>query len=350
MKLHKLGPDSKSGWDVTIPHGVPVMIRKSLLAAAVVSFATAGLAADHPAKKAPAPVVAAPMFFVNDNTISYSYQFNATDPGIKGKFGKNVFSFTHFDVWAMGTNFFTVDLLKSPSADPTAPCMSASSQCGGATEIYGLFRSTLGFNQVFGAKAFSMGPLSNVSFEVGADFNSENNYLAPAKKSLVAGLQFSFDLPYKGFFNVSPLYFKEWNHNAYTVFDGVPGGNTEFDGTWAVETVYVLPLGFMPAAVPLTFSGRAAFYGPKGTGASQLRPTPANKTVTTFNSEQRLTLDVGKMAFGASKADLVSVFVAYRYWTNKFGVSETNNAGVCKGVNAGSCKENAATLGVNVKF
>ena len=87
----------------------------------------------------------------------------------------------------------------------------------------------LGLNQVFGTKAFSMGPLNNVSLEVGADFNTENNYVAPSKKSLVAGLQFSFGLPYKGYFNISPLYFKEWNHNAFAqIFDGVPGGNTEF--------------------------------------------------------------------------------------------------------------------------
>ena len=148
----------------------------------------------------------------------------------------------------------------------------------------------------------------------------------------------------KGFFNISPLYFKEWNHNAFNV---AGARDVEFDGTWAVETVYSMPLGFMPAGVPLTFSGRAAFYGPKGTGSSLIPSTTANKTVTTFNSEQRLTLDVGKMAFG--KADMVSTFVAYRYWTNKFGLSESNNP-VCKTYGPGSCKENAASLGLNVKF
>ena len=315
------------------------MLRKSLIAAAAVSFATAGLAADLPSKKAPAAQAApAPLFFVNDNTISYSYQFEATDPGVKGKFGKNVFSFTHFDVWAMGTNFFTIDLLKSPIQDP------ANGGGSGATEIYGLFRSTLGLNQLLGTKAFTMGPVNNVSLAVGADFNSMNTTLAPAKKSLVAGLQFSMDLPYKGFFNISPLYFKEWNHNAFNV---VGARDVEFDGTWAVETVYAMPLGFLPAAVPLTFSGRAAFYGPKGTGSALIPSTVANKTVTTFNSEQRLTLDVGKMVSG--RADVVSTFVAYRYWTNKFGISESNSP-VCAGVNKGSCSENAASLGLNVKF
>ena len=321
------------------------MLRKSLLAAAAVSFATAGLAADLPSKKAPAQAVAAaPMFFVNDNSLSYSYQFDATDPGVKGKFGKNVFTFTHFDVWAMGTNFFNVDLLKSPTADPT------NGGGSGATEIYGLFRSTLGLNQVLGSKSFSMGPLSNVSLEVGADANSENNALAPAKKSFVAGLEFSFDLPYKGFFNLSPLFYKESNHNYFLTLNtpAVPGGTTNFNGTWAVESVYSLPLAFLPEAVPLTFRGRAAFYGPKGTGSSLIPSTTANKTVTEFNSEQRLTLDIGKMAFGSSRAGLVNGFVAYRYWNHKFGIGSANDA--CTGVTKGSCTENAVPTGVSVKF
>jgi hypothetical protein len=54
-------------------------------------------------------------------------------------------------------------------------------------------------------KAFSAGPLHNVSFEVGGDANAENNFLSPSKRAFVAGLQFAFDLPYKGFFNVAPI-------------------------------------------------------------------------------------------------------------------------------------------------
>ena len=304
------------------------MIRKSLLAAAAVSFATAGLAADLPSKKAPAQAVAAPFFLVNSNTLSYSYQFGATAPfNDAGKFGKNVFSFTHFDVWAYGTNFLNIDLLKSPSVDPAVGGGS------GATEIYGLFRSTLGLNQLTGTKSFSMGMLSNVSLAFGADFNTENNDTAPAKKSLVAGLQFSFDLPYKLNLNVSPLFYKEWNHNS--AYAAVDGGATEFNGTWAVETGYSVPV----ADLPLTLSGRFNVYGPKGTGSS----LETAKTKTEINSEQRLTLDVGKMAYGASRADLVNVFVAYRYWQNKFGINHSS----CP---ANSCTENAVTTGVSVKF
>ena len=60
-----------------------------------------------------------------------------------------------------------------------------------------------------------MGPLHNISFEVGAEGETENNYLAPNKRAFEAGLQFAFDLPYKGYFNVAPLAYKEINHNAF---------------------------------------------------------------------------------------------------------------------------------------
>ena len=105
---------------------------------------------------------------------------------INGKTAKQVYSFTHFDAWAYGTNFFTISLFKSDHNDPAAPCINAGvsvtfapANCAGATEIYGLFRSTFGFNEIFNTKAFSMGPLHNISFEVGMDANTENRFLAP---------------------------------------------------------------------------------------------------------------------------------------------------------------------------
>src|SRR5882762_7067490 len=128
----------------------------------------------------------------------------AADMAVKAK------PFTDFDAWAYGTNFFTISLFKSGHNDPASPCTNAGTifgvpaDCAGATEIYGLFRSTFGFNEIFSTKAFSVGPLHNVSFEVGMDANTENNFLAPAKRDVVAGLQFAFDLPYKGYINVAP--------------------------------------------------------------------------------------------------------------------------------------------------
>ena len=206
----------------------------SLAALAPASFASA---ADLPLKAAK-PVVDVPFFFVIDDRITYSYIFSGTDPGqyslrsngtIDGKTAKSVYSFTHFDVWAYGTNFFTISMFKSGHNDPASPCDTPGgfrpagfggavtpAACAGATEIYGLIRSTFGFNEIFNTKAFSIGPLRDISFEIGADANTENDYNSVAKRDLVAGLQFAFDLPYKGFFNVAPLAYKEISHSGFT--------------------------------------------------------------------------------------------------------------------------------------
>src|SRR5216684_3181619 len=212
--------------------------RIKAIAAAMLSLATlapAGLAsaADLPYKAKAKPIADLPFFFVIDDRVTYSWMPKGTDPGafsvrpdgtINGKTAKSVYSFTHFDAWAYGTNFFTISLFKSDHNDPAAPCINAGlsvtfapASCAGASEIYGLFRSTFGWNEIFNTKAFSMGPLHNISFEVGMDGNTENNFLAPAKRDVVAGLQFAFDLPYKGYFNLAPLVYWEYsNHNAFT--------------------------------------------------------------------------------------------------------------------------------------
>src|SRR5579871_2209172 len=334
--------------------------RKTIYATAALSLAalaSAGLAraADLPLKAVKA-VKDVPFFLVIDNRVTFSYIFTGTDPGVfsakpgnagwNGNTAKQVYSFTHFDVWGYGTNFFTISAFKSDHNDPANPCTNAggfqsnapgaggfggpffAANCAGATEIYGLYRSTFGWNEVFGTKAFSMGPLHNISFEIGADMNSENNFLAPAKRDWVAGLQFAFDLPYKGFFNVAPLAYKEVNHNAFnqcgTGFAGtIPGvtcsidGNTTYRWTWAFETNYYMDLGFLPPSMQyFSISGRAAWYGPKGDAnglpANSGVGVFSNATKTEFNSEPiRLTFDAAKAMWGPKYEHLVDVWVAY---------------------------------------
>src|SRR3984957_15949623 len=201
----------------------------SLASVVPVSFASA---ADLPVKVKAKPVPDLPFFLVIDDRVTYSWMPRGTDPGaftvnpngsVNGTTPKSVYSFTHFDVWGYGTNFFTISMLKSGHNDPASPCTEPGQifvgaggtvngvGCAGSTEFYGLFRSTFGWNEIFGTKAFSMGPLHNISFEIGADIEGENTYLAPAKRDGVLGLQFAFDLPYKGFFNVAPLAYREIN-------------------------------------------------------------------------------------------------------------------------------------------
>ena len=356
----------------------------SLASLAPISFASA---ADLPAKAKAKPVADAPFFFVIDDRVTYSYIFTGTDPGaysvrpngtIDGKTAKSVYSFTHFDAWAYGTNFFTISMFKSGHNDPASPCTNAGTifgtpaNCAGATEIYGLVRSTFGWNELFNTKAFTMGPLHNISFEVGADANTENSFLAPAKRDFVAGLQFAFDLPYKGYFNVAPLAYKEINHNAFDqcgLFGpGTPGvtcladGNTDYKTTWAVETNYYMDLGFLPENMQFfSISGRAAWYGKKGDQNSPLvgNGTGVFSTATAveFNGEPiRLTFDASKAFMGPKYSHFVDVWVGYRYWQNKFGLDHNASPGVCTLTAGGvtrstnSCTESSLYSGVTVKF
>jgi len=330
----------------------------ALLFAAVV-VPTTTKAADFPAKASAPTAVEVPFFTINDNRLTYAYQFTATDPGATAKTAKQVYAFTHFDAWAYGTNLFNAIVLKSDHADPSAPCLKAFQGCAGATEMVGNIRSTFGFNQLFDTKAFSVGPLHNVSFEVGADIETENNAVAPNKRAVVAGLQFAFDLPYKGFFNVAPLYYQEWGHNAFLsstflnsigVAGGIPDGEVAFRGTWAVETNYYMDFGFLPESLRyFAISGRAVWIGPKGTGTSLVIPGNI-PTVVEFNSEPiRLTFDASKAAWGPKYSHFVDVWVAYRYWQNKFGLDHTLRS-ACLGATAGSCTESSLYSGVTVKF
>jgi hypothetical protein len=359
-------------------------IACATVALSVAVIASAGLAraADLPVKAAK-PVKDLPFFFVIDDRVTYSWMPKGTDPGafsvqpngsINGTTAKSVYSFTHFDAWAYGTNFFTISLFKSDHNDPAGPCLGAptstvtltfpgNSFCAGASEVYGLIRSTFGWNEVFGTKMFTVGPLHNISFEVGADAEAENTFLAPAKRDFVAGLQFAFDLPYKGYINVAPLAYKEINHNAFDscgVFTpGIPGvnclgdGNTNFHTTWAVEINYYMDLGFLPDNMQyFAISGRAGFYGPKGDSNAPLNTNTPSKTE--LNSEPiRLTFDASKAFLGPKYSQFVTTWVAYRYWQNKFGLDHNGAVGVCtlaSGQSTNSCTESTVYAGVTVKF
>ena len=209
--------------------------------------------------------------------------------------------------------------------------------CAGATEIYGLFRSTFGFNEIFNTKAFTMGPLRNVSFEVGMDANTENNFLAPAKRDVVAGLQFAFDLPYKGYVNVAPLMYWEFsNHNSFTQCGTVSarhswtylqfrrqhlvpadmGGRGQLlHGSRLPAGEHAVLLDQRPRRLVRTegdSNGLPALSGPG-------RFSTASKTE--FNSEPiRLTFDASKAFMGPKYSHFVDLWVAYRYWQNKFGL------------------------------
>lgn len=330
----------------------------------------------------------APFFTYVDNRVSYSHIFGAIDAGyysfrqdgsINGKTDMDVLSFTHYDTWAYGTNFLKVGIYKSGPNDPAAPCTNAGvitnpdpnggtfdvpASCDGGTDIYGLFRSTFGLNEIFNTKRFAVGPLSNVSLEVGGDADASNTYYASAKRMLVGGLQFSFNLPYKGYLNVAPLYKMERGHDAYTqcgsVFAGPsPACNVDgimnFKDTWAIELDYYMDLGFLPENIRyFAISGRAGFYGPKGPshGVAGAEPTKLE-----INAEPiRLIFDAGGAFLGKDKSHAFDMWVAYQYWQNQYGNDADSTPFTCTLPTAGgkistdSCTTNALATGVTMKF
>ena len=309
--------------------------RTVALAAILAAMATgAAGAADLPAK---APAKAAsppPFFFVNNNSISYHYEFTATNPGA-GQTPKDVLTFTHFDVWQYGTNFLNVDWLKATSSStPTATGTE------GYTEIYGFFRSTFGWNEIFNTKQFAMGPLEDISFMVGADLNTDNTALGSAKRSIEGGLTFSFTAPYKGLINLSPNIYKEWQHDGFA--PPVTDGSVDFHTTWGFEYLWVQPLGFLPPSVPLTFTAFGTVHGPKGCGEPCF-PGPGLNRTTEWYSQENLSLDVGQMIMG--KPGMYSVWVGYRYWLNKFGIDPNQPFGAF-----GFTKESTWLLGATMTF
>ena len=92
--------------------------------------------------------------------------------GFNGNTAKQVYSFTHFDIWGYGTNFFTISMFKSDHNDPASPCTgftTTSTQnsasvnggntvCAGATEFYGLFRSHLRLERNLRHQGLQHGP------------------------------------------------------------------------------------------------------------------------------------------------------------------------------------------------
>jgi len=296
------------------------MFRRTLALAAIFAAAVTGSAsaADMPVKAAKVKAPETPYFLVNENSLSYHYEFTATNPGA-GYTPKHVGTFSHFDVWAYGTNFINVDWLKATSqATPASPCPIDGAGCSGYSEIYAFLRSTLGWNQLTKSNMFSIGPLKNISYAVGVDVNTDNTFLASAKRSVQAGLQFDFATPFNGNLSLSGFAYKEWQNDGFGVRFGTnPTGNVDFDTTWGFGANYTQPLGFLPAYIPLTYKAIVGMHGPKGTG----EPLGAGTARTTeIFTQQTLDLDVGKIVTG--KPNMFAVWVGYRWWKNKFGLED----------------------------
>ncbi len=339
--------------------------KRTFKAALLLSAHFIAVNAAFAADQAPQPVKAAkatkavpqiPFFFINDNRLTYAFEPNGKSPSFRGPTERHTLAFTHFDAWAYGTNLVNIRATKSSQNNPASPCRTSYSGCSGAMEYVGFIRSTVGFNQVFNTKAFSVGPLRNVSLEVGGGAGVKNDYTALEARHMVAGLQFSFGLPYKGYLNISPMIHKAWYYTALVTpafiqpyGTGVPSGQIDLKPTWAVEASYAMDLGFLPESLPLSISGRVAVIGPKGQVAdpSAVPYAIVPPTKTEIISEPiRVTLDASKLLWGPQYSHFTDVWVAYKYRQNILGLDHALTP-ACRG---DTCTESTVYSGITVKF
>lgn len=254
---------------------------------------------------------AAPPGF-SDNSVSYRYGWAFREPGVTNSahangidIPKHILTLTHVDGGTMWSNFINVDALFSTSRDP------ANNSDAGAIEVYGIYRGDLSLNEATRSRTFSYGNiLRDVTLQIGGDFNTKNTEFAPAKKLLVFGPDFQWNIP-GGFLSTAVQFSKEWNNN------GIVGKSVDFDPALEFEAVWSVPLGF--TRLPLSFTGFANLINPKGKDGF------GNGTKTEVLTEPRLSLDVGALTF--DKPNKVDAFIGYQYWLNKFGNDHTKVPG-----------------------
>jgi hypothetical protein len=180
-------------------------------------------------------------------------------------------------------------------------------------------------------------------------------------------MQFAFALPYQGYFNVSPLFWKSWGYGADVFppsiggflgtappFTGFPDGTKHFSSSWGIDFNYDMPLGFLPENLQyFSISGRGSIRGGGGTGAyGSVVSNPTSSRVIGYTLEPvRLTLDAGKLFWGPQYNHLVDLWVAWKYDRNLFGYNElVDPTCLTQAVNNGSCSNNTVYAGMTMKL
>jgi hypothetical protein len=228
----------------------------------------------------------------SDTSLGYRYAPSQSEPGVSDKVAKNILNMTHVSGDKLGTNFFTIDLLKSNSADP------ANGGTNGAQEWYGFYKRSWSINALSDKKQ-SYGFAKDLSLTFRMDAGSKNTTFAPAPLKLRPGLSASMPVS-AGFWDLGVDLYKENNHN------GLVSKDVQFDTTFALTSAWAIPMGAG------TFGGFFDIVGPKGKDGFGAE----TKTETLLRATYLMDVNGPKSGLKAG--------VGVEYWNNKFGC---NNAG-----------------------
>jgi len=250
----------------------------------------------------------------SDTFLGYQYSNQFRDPGVSGNEVKTRLELSGVYGWDYGTNFFDVNMLaashKDPSNTPTRFGNEAPN-VPGDTEVYVVYRSDFNLGKIFKTD-LSFGPVREVDFTVGFDFDSCNNTFASNKKLIIAGPQFAFNIS-KGFWNVGVGVCKEENYNGFIEHE------VDFKTQAVLWTAWSKSFDL---GVPITWKGWGNFLSSKGNqtpgnlpgsfataGDNGTRPETLVDTYVMF--------DVSSV-FGRKKG---AIFIGpgFEFWNNKFG-------------------------------
>lgn len=249
----------------------------------------------------------------SDSFLGYRYGTQFHEPSNTKDVRKHVLQYSQASGYSVGQNFVNLDILQSDKNDPS------SGGDTGATEFYLTYRHQLHLGKLL-ERDLSFGPVKEVAFTAGFDLNTKNTTFAPRKRLVVAGPTLKFNVPNNGFFDLSLLAGKEWNHCGLGSCTDHEHG---FDNQLILSAAWGLP--FQAGPVPLKFQGFINYNTDKGKDYAGVK-TEAETLMRTS-----LMVDVGQMAAGRKNTLLVGV--GYEMWLNKFG-NHATAAGVTKpGIN-----------------
>ncbi|PUE31752.1 hypothetical protein [Limnohabitans sp. Jir72] len=249
----------------------------------------------------------------SDTSVGYRYASQQSEPGVSDSVSKNILSVTHVSGDKLGTNFFTIDLLKSGSNDP-----AASNAPSGAQEWYGFYKRSFSLTALSG-QPVTLGFAKDVSLTARVDAGAKNTAFAPAPFKVRLGASAAMPVS-AGFWDVGVELYKEKNHNGFVG----TGKDVNFDNAVALTSAWAIPAG------PGTFGGFIDIVGPKGNDGF------GNKTKTETLARATYLLDIGGPKSGLKAG------VGLEYWNNKFGCDNGNP--LSTNGKANSCKATTPLL------
>jgi nucleoside-specific outer membrane channel protein Tsx len=223
----------------------------------------------------------------SDTSIGYRYGTKFAEPFNNQDITKNIINFTHASGYKYGTNFLNADLLMSDHKDDNAQ------------EAYITYRNTLDIGKISG-KDFKFGPVRDLGFTLGFDWNTKNdNSYASKKRMLVAGPTLMMDVP--GFLNISLFALRESNEPI--------GISSRY--TYKTHAMLNAAWGIPIASTGLSFEGYMNYIASKGKNEF------GGPTSPEFNFDGQVMYDLGTQ-LGMGK-NTFRVGLEYQYWRNKFG-------------------------------